>query len=333
MVAVEPKMTVTPTETRQRIRTPRAATGRPITPLLPWETPTPPGTGDGGPDGSATPNGTPTPVATRYVGSANVPPSPLFEPLPLVIDEGLRAVIEEFLGEEVDNYGLVVKRLSDGTGVAINADKEFYAASLFKILVMYEVFKQRDLGLLSFDEMLVFSPPYVEYGLGALRWPLWSHLSIWNLLEAMITESDNVAAIMLQDRVGGWNIIRDFKAIGLKHTVMDRDQLLTSAGDMALWLEMISQGQEVSEKTREEMIELLAGQLINDRLPIYLPEGIRVAHKTGNWDDATHDVGIVYAPSGAYIIAVLSNKHWESEPIAELSARVYEYFEERSARD
>ena len=299
--------------------------------MSPEGRPTPIGSVGGLLGGSATPNGTPTPVATRYVGLTNVPASPPFEPLLLVTDEGLRAVIEEYLGEEVVDYGLMVKRLSDGKGVAVNADKEFYAASLFKILVMYEVFRQRELGLLSFDESLVFSPPYLEYGLGTLRWPLWSHVPIWDLLEAMVTESDNVAAIMLQDRVGGWNIIQDYQAIGLKHTVMDREQLVTSAGDMALWLEMISRGQELSEKSREQMIELLAGQLIDDRLPKYLPEGIKVAHKTGNWDNATHDVGIVYAPSGAYVIAALSNKYWESEPIAELSARVYEYFEEQTA--
>jgi hypothetical protein len=56
-----------------------------------------------------------------------------------------------------------------------------------------------------------------------------------------------------------------------------------------------------------------------------------VAHKTGNWDDATHDVGIVYAPSGPYVIAVLSDLPYTSEPIAELSRLVYEYFEWRSA--
>ncbi|MGQ9675911.1 MAG: serine hydrolase [Chloroflexota bacterium] len=330
-VAVHPTLTAAPTGTRQRFRIPRVGTRRPATTMSPEGRPTPIGSVGGLLGGSATPNGTPTPVATRYVGLTNVPASPPFEPLLLVTDEGLRAVIEEYLGEEVVDYGLMVKRLSDGKGVAVNADKEFYAASLFKILVMYEVFRQRELGLLSFDESLVFSPPYLEYGLGTLRWPLWSHVPIWDLLEAMVTESDNVAAIMLQDRVGGWNIIQDYQAIGLKHTVMDREQLVTSAGDMALWLEMISRGQELSEKSREQMIELLAGQLIDDRLPKYLPEGIKVAHKTGNWDNATHDVGIVYAPSGAYVIAALSNKYWESEPIAELSARVYEYFEEQTA--
>lgn len=256
-----------------------------------------------------------------------MPPSPRYEPLPLRPDVSLENQIRNYLGEEVDCYGIVVKRLSDGSGVAINADQEFYAASLFKILVMFEVFKQRELNLLSFDELLTFTPPYTDYELGPLRWPVWSQVSVRDLLEAMITVSDNVAAMMLHDKTGGWNIIGDFRSIGLRHTNITNTDMPTSAGDMALWLEMIARGKAVNEKSSQEMIDLLARQKIDDRLPALLPTGIKVAHKTGNWGNATHDVGVVYAPRGAYVIAVLSDKAWESEPIAELSRLVYEHLE------
>lgn len=224
------------------------------------------------------------------------------------------------------HYGIVVKRLSDGRGVSINADRRFYAASLFKILVMYEVYKQRQLGLLSFDDELVVTPPYLEYKLGELPWPLWNKVSIGELVEAMITVSDNVAAMMLHDKTGGWNIIRDYKAIGLVHTDLSTEDMPTSASDMALWLEMIARGKAIDEATSREMIDLMSRQKVNDRLPALLPDGVQVAHKTGNWDNATHDVGVVYAPGGAYVIAVLSDRSWEAKPIAELSRLVYDYF-------
>jgi beta-lactamase class A len=75
------------------------------------------------------------------------------------------------------------------------------------------------------------------------------------------------------------------------------------------------------------MVALLSRQKVNDRLPARLPRGTRVAHKTGNWDNATHDVGIVYAPSGPYVLAVLSDLPWVANPIAELSRLVYDAFE------
>lgn len=262
-----------------------------------------------------------------------MPSSPRYEPLPLLVDATLEGQIRDFLGDDVVHYGIVVNRLSDGVGVAINADQEFYAASLFKLLVMYEVFKQQELGLLSFEERLTVTPPYLDYELGDLRWPLWSEVTIGELVEAMITESDNIAAMLLHDKVGGWNIIQDFTAVGLEHTNIEGEDMPTSASDMALWLEMIATGQAVSEPSSQAMIDLLSRQTINDRLPALLPEGTKVAHKTGNWDNATHDVGVVYAPSGAYVIAVLSDTYWESDPIAELSRLVYDYFEGQSTRD
>jgi beta-lactamase class A len=246
--------------------------------------------------------------------------------MPLIKDVGLEKQIREFLGDRVDSYGVVIKRLSDGHGVAINSEQQFYAASLFKLLVMYEVFKQRALGLLDFDESLTLTPPYLDYQLGELRWPLWSQVPVRELLEAMITVSDNVAAIMLHDRVGGWNIIADTKGIGLEQTSISGD-MPTSAGDMAALMEMIARGSAVDRESSREMIDLLSRQTINDRLPALLPEGTRVAHKTGNWDNATHDVGVVYAPSGPYVIAVLSSNPDDAEAIAKLSKLVYAYLE------
>src|SRR5207247_8594948 len=41
----------------------------------------------------------------------------------------------------------------------------------------------------------------------------------------------------------------------------------------------------------------------NDRLPLPLPLDVRVAHKTGELPGLRHDVGFVFAPSGAYVIA------------------------------
>lgn len=270
---------------------------------------------------------TPTPTVTRrQTGPSSVPPSPRYEPTPFVHDPALDARVREFLGDEIDSYGVVVKRLSDGRGVAINPDRQFYAASLFKLLVMYEVFKLHALELLSFEESLTFTPPYLDYQLGELRWPVWSEVPIYELLEAMIIVSDNIAAMMLHDRVGGWNIIADTKGIGLEQTSIS-GEMPTSAGDMALLMEMIALGAAVDRESSQEMIDLLSRQAIDDRLPALLPEGTQVAHKTGNWENATHDVGIVYAPAGPYVVAILSEKPGDADTIAELSRLVYAYFE------
>jgi beta-lactamase class A len=74
------------------------------------------------------------------------------------------------------------------------------------------------------------------------------------------------------------------------------------------------------------MLDLMLAQKVRDRLPALLPPGAGVANKTGNLPEVTHDVGIVYAPQPTYIIAVLSDRGGESEPIAVLSRAIYDYF-------
>ena len=55
-----------------------------------------------------------------------------------------------------------------GRGALVNPDKVFYAASLYKLSVLYEVFHQRALGLLDFDEEMLVTPYYADFDLGTL---------------------------------------------------------------------------------------------------------------------------------------------------------------------
>ena len=83
----------------------------------------------------------------------------------------------------------------------------------------------------------------------------------------------------------------------------------------------------VSADASAEMLDLLQGQLIRDRLPRYLPEGTVVGHKTGNWDGLVHDAGIIWAPLGPIIVVVMSDIRDEGravELIATLALAAWE---------
>ena len=159
---------------------------------------------------------------------------------------------------------------------------------------MYEVFHQRALGLLSFDERLLVTPYYVGFDLGTLRVEVCQTLSISEALGYMMSISDNTSAVLLQDRVGAGNINRSLEALGLTTTRLLSDDLPTTAADMAVLMEMIARGKAVDAEASQEMVNLLASEEIDNGLRAGVPEGTLVAHKTGNWSNATHDAGIVY---------------------------------------
>ena len=99
-------------------------------------------------------------------------------------------------------FGIVVKDLSTGYEVRLNDHFAFQAASLYKLPVMYEVFKQRDAGLFNLSEELTIGADDVSMDLGTLPWPAGTRLTIGTALERMVTISDNSGAFMLSKKVG-----------------------------------------------------------------------------------------------------------------------------------
>jgi len=142
----------------------------------------------------------------------------------------------------------------------------------------------------------------------------------------MMSVSDNVSAVLLQDRVGSANINRSLEALGLATTRLLPDDLPTTAGEMAILMEMIARGEAVDEAASQEMVNLLASEEIDNGLREGVPQGTLVAHKTGNWSNATHDAGIVYSPGATYVIAVLSETDHETRLTTEVSGAVWEYY-------
>lgn len=103
----------------------------------------------------------------------------------------------------------------------------------------------------------------------------------------------------------------------------------TTPHDVMLFFEKLYKGEIVNKFYSDEMLSLLKRQQINDRIPKYLPEGIPVAHKTGELDRVKHDAGIVFAPTGDYIFVVMtdsSNPMSAAERTAILSKDFYHYF-------
>ncbi len=98
---------------------------------------------------------------------------------------------------------------------------------------------------------------------------------------------------------------------------------------MALLMEAIVRGIGVDEAARAEMRDLLFHQHTRSGIPAGLPEDIPVGNKTGTWAGATHDIAFVEAPSGTYVLAILSDHDWDWDPIVRVSAAVYRAFEGR----
>jgi beta-lactamase class A len=70
-------------------------------------------------------------------------------------------------------------------------------------------------------------------------------------------------------------------------------------------------------------------QQFDSRIPKLLPPDTLVANKTGSISTACHDIGIIYAPSGPLVLAVLTRDIPEvaaEGAIRHIARLVYEYW-------
>jgi beta-lactamase class A len=268
---------------------------------------------------------TPAPAAAASA-TTSIPQAAATSPASAPSDAEILDAILEALGQDADHYSVVVRRLEDGRGASLNPDREYYAASLFKLAVLYEAERQRSVGLLDFDEMIQVNGEDVAEDLGtigSLELDDSGMIPVRDAVHAMVTRSDNTSAVALLRTLGPATVDTTLAALGLQYTSLNTRDLPTTAADMALLMEAIIRGRGVDPAWREDMRALLLQQETRFGIPQLLPPHVNVGNKTGTWPSATHDVAFVDAPGGTYVIAVLSDRGWVWEPIARVSRAVY----------
>jgi beta-lactamase class A len=277
-------------------------------------------------DGRATP--VPGDVRIKPTTETIELPDP-YSPVPGTEDRTLQRQLVEILGDKADRYAFVVKDLRTGRTATHNAEMVFNSASLFKLWIMFEAFLQHDQRLLDWRTEYVVTRYFDDFALSPRVTELCQKLTVADAMEAMLSVSDNAAAVMLQDIVGAGNINNALAAFGVLNSGLYSDGLPLTAADVALLLEAIGRGQAVSSAASSDMLNLMSREVIDNGLTEGLPKGVPVAHKTGNWSDATHDAGIVFAANGPYVFVALSATSYETEKIKAMSEAVYRYFGNR----
>lgn len=254
----------------------------------------------------------------------------------------MESTIAGLLAPVASSFAVAIHHPERNKTVLINESEVFRSASVIKVPILVEVFCQRDEGQLSLNETVVLEDSHKVDGSGVLKEiHAGAEFTLLDLATLMTVVSDNTATNLIIDRVGMEAVNKRLRSLGLQDTVLGRkmydfeaaerghDNLCTAA-DMMQILTLMLAGKISSNSTSLEMLEIMARQQCRDKIPLLLPEEIRVANKTGSLTGITHDVGIVYSPSGPYVLCVLtkgvSDRVAADRAIAEVSKSVYGYF-------
>ena len=252
------------------------------------------------------------------------------EPDPEFVARDLREELGQVAALYPASYGVVVFDPSSGETISMNPDRSFIAGSLTKLPVLLTLYRAAARGEVYLDsEITMLSSDVQAYGTGVLyRRPVGTTMTLRECAELMIKESDNTAWVMLNRYLGRSNIEAELYRIGARSTAYWVPNT-TTANDVLVMLEMISDPSYTSPELSAEMLDLMTDTSFEDRLPEPLPEGARVAHKIGSYGDTFSDAGLVF-PEGskdAYYIVVIAGDTTEStarSAIQSMSLAAYE---------
>lgn len=227
------------------------------------------------------------------------------------------------------------------------ADRRFHAASTMKVGVLVELVRRIDDREMAWDDSLIVQNRFASivdgsaYALdpaddsdSTLYRLEGQPVSIRRLAELMIARSSNLATNLLIARLDARRVQATARALGadsieIRRGVEDGKAYAaglnntTTARDLAALLDAVAGGQALSGPGTGEIRRILLLQEFNDGIPARLPEGVRVAHKTGEITGITHDAALVYPPGDTppFVLVILTRGYPDRE---RASARIAE---------
>ncbi|MBR0159689.1 MAG: serine hydrolase, partial [Oscillospiraceae bacterium] len=226
--------------------------------------------------------------------------------------------------------------LTTGVEAAFQSDHRMPAASMIKLLIAETFLQQVSHGMHSLDDMYTLREYDIVGGAGSLSLRgAGTQVSKSDLLQKMITESDNVAANVLLDLCGMDAVNREAERLGLRETILDRHFMdtnameqghdnYTCADDIAILLSMIYEKSFVNEKMSNLMLSCLEAQKDNEGISNGLPQNIIFAHKTGTLRTVHHDGGIVEAEKPFIIVVLCGGERFRNDAALEVMRKIGE---------
>ncbi|AKS34815.1 class A beta-lactamase [Mycolicibacterium goodii] len=225
--------------------------------------------------------------------------------------------------------GAYAVNLDSNRTVAHRADDSFAMCSTFKAYLAARVLQGAQRGELSLDDRVFVDPSVLLPNSPITEEHAGGELTLAELCQAALQRSDNAAANLLLNQIGGPPAVTEFaRSIGDQRTRLDRWEVeLNSAvpadprdtstpAALAGGFRAFLTGDVLNPPQRQLLDEWMrANQTSSMRAG--LPDGWTSADKTGSGDyGSTNDVGIAYGPQGQRILLALMVRSGGDDPKA-----------------
>ena len=219
----------------------------------------------------------------------------------------LEAIREE-MSHIPGHLGFYYQNLKTGFTYGVREEETFGAASVIKLPLFLHILAECAAGRMSMDQVLTVTAEDKVPICGALT--LFTgdvQADVRTLCRLMISISDNTATNRLIGHATIPGAQAGFRAMGLEKTQLTRKLFNREASRKGLrnvicpreigeLLAKLYRNEFVSEDVCREAIDTLLLQQVDHKLNGRICGEVSIAHKTGEDDQLSNDVGIVYAP-------------------------------------
>jgi beta-lactamase class A len=248
--------------------------------------------------------------------------------------------IAERIARFPGQISLAASDLDHDWHLAFRADNTVPSASVIKLLILAELYRQASRGALSLEAQVSIEQEHVVEGSGVLRWLSFGlRFTVRDLATLMIIVSDNIASNRLIDILGFAAINHLASQLGLQQTALrrpfwgraaraDEPENTMSASDAVALLRALECGMIVPEgPLLDEVRTILRAQQFQECIPACLPPAVVVGNKTGSLPGIAHDAAILWAPQGRLALAIfttgLTDEHRGRCEISEIARACY----------
>ena len=226
--------------------------------------------------------------------------------------------------------GLSAADLNTDRSLSHRADDLFAMCSTFKTYLSARVLQIAERGELSLDQTIFVDPSAIIANSPRTQPRAGGEMTLAELCQAVLQVSDNAAANLLLQRIGGPPAITAFaRSIGDDRSRLDRwETELNSAipGDprdtstpeaLGGGYRALLTGDVLGARQRQQLEDWMRANETSS-MRAGLPPGWTSADKTGSGDyGSTNDVGIAYGPDGQRILLSIMTRSQTDDPKAE----------------
>lgn len=224
--------------------------------------------------------------------------------------------------------GVAILDTGSGLRAAHRGGERFLVCSTFKLLLAAAVLARVEHGEEKLDRRIVFDESVVlDYAPITKQHVGPPGMTIAALCEAAITLSDNTAANLLLEAIGGPAAVTHYaRTLGDTSTLLDRTEPSLNPYDTTTPLAMLADMQKVLlgdallQTSRKRLTHwLLDCQTGLQSLRAGLPSGWKIGDKTGQWDGngagANNDIAIVWPPGRKPLLVTAYYMNHTTDPV------------------